>query len=142
MAIVTGQCTSFRRELMQKVHDLGADNLRFALYDDAATLNSATTQYRTTDEISGTGYAAGGQLMSNQTVFSAGSSSVLSGSNFVFTSSSFTANGGLLYNDAVTDNPAIGTYSFGGNKTVSNGTFTIQLPTAGEGTAFVEIDDA
>ena len=142
MAIVTGQCTSFRREIMQKVHDLGGDNLRFALFTSTAVLGSATTQYRTTNEISGTGYSAGGELMSLTTVFSVGSSSVLSGGDFVWTSASFTANGGLLYNDAQVDNAAIGTYAFGGDKTVTNGTFTVQLPAATEGTAFVEIDDS
>ena len=142
MGIVTGQCTSFRREIMQKVHDLGGDNLRFALFTSSAALGSATTQYRTTNEISGTGYSAGGELMSVQTVFPVGSSSVLSGGNFVWTSASFTANGGMLYNDAQADNAAIGTYAFGGDKTVTNGTFTVQLPAATEGTAFVEIDDS
>ncbi|KKK53408.1 hypothetical protein LCGC14_3095090 [marine sediment metagenome] len=127
---------------MQKAHNLGGDNLRFALFTSSVDLGSVTTQYRTTNEISGTGYSAGGALMSDQTVFSVGSSSVLSGGNFVWTSASFTANGGLLYNDTHADNAAIGTYAFGGDKTVTNGTFTVQLPAATEGAAFVEIDDS
>jgi hypothetical protein len=139
MASATGIAVSFNRELLQGRHDIDTDNLYLALYSDSATLNSDTTHYKTTNEISGTGYTAGGKVVSNVTVFSNGSSGIVDGDDLVWTTSTFTAAAGLLYNLNSTDSSAIATFDFGGNRRVSNGTFTVQLPTAVAGTAFVEI---
>ena len=142
MAIATGMVTSLRSELWGGQHNVHSHTLKGALYTTSATLNSATTYYTATNEISGTGYSAGGKALTSVVASSAGSSGIVDAADIVWTASSFTAAGLLIYNDSHADNAALTVFDFGGNRTVSNGTFTVQLPAAGEGTAFLEIDDA
>lgn len=140
MAIASGMCTSFRKEILLGEHDLDTDTIKAALFTSSANLGSGTTVYRTTNEISGTGYSAGGKTLGSADVDSTGSSGYADYADITWTGSSFTAAGMLVYN-ATQNDQAIAVYSFGGNRTVSNGTFQIQLPAVAEGSAFIEIDD-
>lgn len=63
-------CNSFKQELFEGVHNLAnaGDVIKFALYTNAATLDATTTVYSATNEVSGTGYTAGGVTLANQAV--------------------------------------------------------------------------
>ena len=143
MAITQAMATSFKSEILQEGHNLASDTIKIALYTSSATLDATTTAYSATNEVSGTGYSAGGVTLTNQTVATANAS--ISGGTAYFdaddpewTSASFTAAGALIYNSTNADK-AIAVLNFGGDFTVSSGTFRIVLPAAGT-TAIVRID--
>jgi hypothetical protein len=63
-------CTSFKQELLQAKHDFtnsSGDTYKLAMYTNSASFNAATTAYTTSNEISGTGYSAGGGTLTNVT---------------------------------------------------------------------------
>ena len=63
MAITQAMCTSFKKELLDGVHNFknsGGGTFKLALYTSSATLGAATTAYATTNEVTGTNYTAGG----------------------------------------------------------------------------------
>ena len=148
MSIIQGATTSFKVELFQAVHNFGptsANTFKIALYTTAADINLDTTAYSATNEISGTGYTAGGNTLTISTspTSSNNSSSVptayISFSNTSWTSASFTARAALIYNDTATGNPSVAVLDFGTDKTVSNDTFQIIFPTADANSAIVRI---
>jgi hypothetical protein len=128
MSIIQTQTTSFKAELYQAIHDLTTDTLKIALYTNSATLNETTTAYTTSNEITGTGYMAGGVTITGVTVNSSGYTAYVSFSNPSWTSASFTARAALIYNFSKA-NRSIAVLDFGSNKTVSSNTFLITLPT-------------
>ena len=131
-------CTSFKAEILDEQHDLAADTLKIALYTSSASLGAGTTAYSTSNEVSGTGYTAGGATLSSKTVSTSGTSAYFDCADPSWTSASFTARGALIYNDTNSDK-AIAVLDFGGDFTVSSGTFTIVLPAAGTN-AIIRID--
>ena len=124
MSIVQTQTTSFKKELYQGVHDLTTDILKIALYTANADLNAATTVYSSTNEVTGTGYVAGGIVLTGTTVQSDGYTAFVNFSNAVF-NASVTARCALIYN-ASQGNKSIAVLDFGSDKTSSN--FTITMP--------------
>ena len=136
MAISQAMATSFKAEILDEVHDLVADTLKIALFTSSATINATTAAYSTTNEVAnGNGYATGGVTLANKAVGTAGTST--SGGTAFFdaddptwTSASFTARGALIYNNSAS-NKAIAVLNFGGDFTVSSGTFRIVFPAAG-----------
>jgi hypothetical protein len=128
MSIIQTQTTSFKAELYQAIHNLLTDTLKIALYTGNATLNADTTAYSTTNEITGTGYTAGGVTITGVTVNSSGYTAYVSFNNPNWTSASFTARAALIYNSSKA-NRSIAVLDFGADKTVSGTTFTITLPT-------------
>ena len=142
MAITSAICTSFKVEILKAVHNFTAstgNTFRLALYTSAATLGASTTAYTTSDEVTGTGYTAKGNALTSVTPVADGTTAVCDFADTSFTSASFTANGCLIFNDSATGDPAVCAVAFGGDKTVSSGTFTIQFPTAAATTAIVRI---
>ena len=131
-------CTSFKAEILDEVHDLVADTLKIALYTSSANLGAATTAYSTSNEISGTGYSAGGVTLTNRTVSTTGTTAFFDADDPTWTSASFTARGALIYNNSASDK-AIAVLNFGGDFTVSSGTFRIVFPAAGA-SAIIRID--
>jgi phage baseplate assembly protein gpV len=91
MSIVQTQTTSFKKELYQGVHDLETDVLKIALYTGNANLNADTTVYTTSNEITGTGYAAGGTVISGVSVESSGYTAYVNFVNVVWNPGIFTA---------------------------------------------------
>ena len=134
MAITSAICNSFKVEILKAVHNFTAttgNSFKLALYTSSATLGAGTTAYSTSDEItntSGTAYTAGGKALTSVTPVLDSSTAVCDFADISFTSASFTANGCLIYNDTQSDK-AVCVVAFGGDKTVSSGTFTIQFPT-------------
>jgi len=145
MAISQAMCTSFKTELLEGKHDFtnGADAFKLALFTSSATLSAATTDYATTNEVSGTGYTAGGGTLVNVTPTSSGTTAFTDFNDLTFTSSTITANGAMIYNtqtaggSGTTESVVI--LAFGSDKTSTNGDFTIQFPTADATNAIIRI---
>jgi len=140
MAITQAMCTSFKEDLLNKEQDLGngADTIKIALYTSSANLDATTTAYTTTEEITGSGYTAGGVTLTNQVVDTSGTTAYFDADDPEWTSASFTTAGALIYNSTAS-NKAIAVLSFGGDFTVTSGTFRIVFPAPGAA-AIVRID--
>ena len=133
--ILQTQTTSFKAELYQAIHDLPTDTIKLALYTAEADLNEATTAYTTSNEISGTGYTAGGKVVTGVAVSSSGFTAWVSFDNVVWDPATFTARCGLLYN-ASKANRSIAVIDFGSDKTGAN-TFTVTMPGSTATTALI-----
>jgi len=144
MAISSAVCNSFKQEILVGTHNFTAssgNSFKVAMYTSSASLGAGTTAYSATNEISnasGSAYTAGGKALTSVTPVLDGSTAVCDFADISFTSASFTANGCLIYNDTQSDK-AVCVVAFGGDKTVSSGTFTIQFPAAAASTAIVRI---
>ena len=144
MAISSAICNSFKQEILVGTHNLTAssgDTFKIALYTSSASLGAGTTAYSTSNEItntSGSAYTAGGATLTSVTPVLDSSTAVCDFADVSFTSASFTANGCLIYNDSQSDK-AVAVIAFGGDKTVSSGTFTIQFPTADASSAILRL---
>ena len=147
MAITQAICNSFKKELLDGSHSFkqsGGDTFKLALYTSGATLNSATTNYITTKQVgnSGTYTAGGGTLVNAGTSMTAGVARA-DFANLSFTGVTLTARGALIYNtttgsgSSTTD--AVCVLDFGGDKTATSGTFTIQFPAATSTAALLRI---
>ena len=144
MTISSAVCNSFKQEILVGTHNFTASSgnaFKLAMYTSSATLNKSTTAYSATNEISntsGSAYSAGGKTIVSVTPALDGSTACCDFADISFTSASFTANGCLIYNDTQADK-AVCVVAFGGDKTVSSGTFTIQFPAADASNAIVRI---
>ena len=134
MSIIQTQTTSFKAELYQGIHNLTTDVIKIALYTASANLNADTTVYSTANEISASGYTAGGAIMTNITVNSSGYVAYV-GFNNVSWTSALTARCALIYNSSKA-NRSIAVLDFGSDKT-SLTTFTITMPAATSTTALI-----
>ena len=149
MAITSAVCNSFKQEILQGYHSFNASGdtpagnaFKLALYTSSATINKSTTAYSATNEItntSGTAYTAKGNALTSVTPVLSTDTEVCDFADTSWTSASFTANGCLIFNDTATGDPACCAIAFGGDKTVSSGTFTIQFPTADASDAIIRI---
>ena len=151
MAITSAVCTSFKVELLQGSHNFstsGGDTFKIALFTSSASLGAATTDYSTSNEISnssGSAYSAGGAALTiaSSSPTASGTTAWVDFDNVSWSSASFTANGCMIYNTttgsstSTTDSVII--VAFGGDKTVSSGTFTIQFPTPDASDAILRI---
>jgi len=140
-------CTSFKKELMFGVHDFanGADTFKIALYTSSATLDDTTTAYSATNETSGTGYSAGGNVLTNVDPSTSGTTAFTDFADETWTTASITARGALIYNStpnttsiSVT-NPSVVVLDFGADKTSTAGDFTVVFPTADATNAIIRI---
>lgn len=122
--ILQTQTTSFKKELYQGIHDLTSDAIKIALYTAEANLNESTTVYTTSNEVTGTGYVAGGVVMSGVTINASGFTAYVDFADVVF-NAAVTARCALIYN-ASKANRAIAVLDFGSDKTSAN--FTITMP--------------
>jgi len=117
------------------------DTFKIALYTSDASLGAGTTAFSTSNEISntsGSAYSSGGATLTSVTPTTSGTTAFCDFADVSFTSASFTANGALIYNSSQS-NKAVAVIAFGGDKTVSSGTFTIQFPTADASNAIIRI---
>lgn len=125
MAINQTQCTSFKLEILEAVHDFTTDTFKIALYTSAASLGASTTVYAATNEVVGTGYVAGGIALTGTTVLSSGTTAYVDFADATWTAN-ITARGALIYNSSKS-NKAVAVLDFGADKT-STSTFTVQMP--------------
>jgi len=141
-------CTSFKKELLYGVHDFdlaNGDTFKIALYDNNASFTAATTAYTATNEVSGTGYSAGGGALTNVDPTSSGTTALTDFQDETFSTATITARGALIYNTtpnttsiSVT-NPTVVVLDFGADKTSTAGDFTIVFPTADASNAIIRI---
>jgi hypothetical protein len=145
MAITSEICNSFKVEILTGTHNFTAstgNTFNLALYTSSATLDKDTTVYSSTNEItntSGSAYSAKGNALTSVTPVLSTDTAVCDFANTSWSSASFTANGCLIFNDTATGDPAVCAIAFGGDKTVTSGTFTIEFPAASAGTAIIGI---
>lgn len=133
--IVQTQTTSFKAELYQAIHDLTTDTLKLALYTAEANLDASTTVYTTANEITGTGYSAGGNVVTGVTINSSGYTAWVAFNNVLWVPAAFTTRCALLYN-ASKANRSIAVLDFGSDKTCIN-TFTVTMPGSTATTALI-----
>lgn len=129
MAITTTMTNSYKQDVLSGTQT-SSDTYKIALYTSTATLDASTTAYSATNEVSGTGYTAGGATLSGFTTNLSGSTAYLTFSNPSWASSTITARGCLIYNSSKS-NKSVAAYDFGGDVTSTNGTFTVNFPAAG-----------
>jgi hypothetical protein len=150
LAIGQTLATSFKVEILDGIHNFGvgvirattaADTFKIALYNTLATLNSTTTVYTTQDEVTGTGYVAGGNtLVISQAPTSTNTETVawLNFENSSWANATFSADGALIYN-STQGNKAVAVLNFGGTKTTTNQTFTVTFPASTSSAAIIRI---
>ena len=143
MAITSAICNSFKQEILEAEHNFTAstgNTFNLALYDSDAVLNKSTTVYTTSEELATTGgYTAKGNALTSVTPVLDSDTAICDFANTSWTSASFTANGCLIFNDSASGDPAVCTIAFGGDKTVTSGTFTIEFPAAAASTAIIQL---
>ena len=143
MAITSAVCSSFKQELLQGKHSLdtsgnGGDTFKIALYTSSATMSAATTAYSATNEVSGTGYTAGGNTLTSVTPALSTDTAVCDFADTSWSTATITARGALIYNSSASDK-AVVALDFGGDKTSTAGTFTIQFPAADASNAILRL---
>ena len=142
MAISQAMCTSFKQALLDGEMDFSSDTsqvFKIALFTSSATLGAATTAYSTSNEVSGTGYTAGGNTLTVVAPTTSGTTAFLDFNDTTWSSATITARGALIYlADGATD-PAVAVLDFGADKTSTAGDFTIQFPTADASNAIIRI---
>jgi hypothetical protein len=135
MSIVQTTTTSFKQEVLLAVHNLDVDTLKMALYTANADLNASTTVYGTNDEVVGTGYTAGGIVLTGVSVSVSGTTAYVNFSNAVWNPAFFTTRCALIYNFSKS-NKSIAVLDFGSDKSASS-TFTVQMPANTATTALI-----
>ena len=137
MAFEQTLTTSFKQDILLGVHDLETDTIKMALYLATADLGAATTVYTTSGETSGTGYTAGGEVMTGVTVLTSDTTAYVDFADTTWNPAAFTARGALIYN-ASKSNKAIAVLDFGSDKTTTT-IFTVQMPANTATSALIRI---
>jgi len=142
MAITTAMCTSFKKELLEAVHNFknsGGSTFNLALYTSSASLSASTTAYTTSNEVSGTNYTAKGAALTRVDPTTSSTTAFTDFADLTFSNATVTARGCLIFNDSASGDPAVCALDFGGDKTSTAGDFTIQFPTADASNAIIRI---
>jgi hypothetical protein len=111
-----------------------------ALYTSSASFSTSTSSYSNSNEVSGTGYTAGGQALTNLGVAISSNIAFVDFDNEKWTSATITARFGLIYKNS--SNEAVLVLDFGGDKTSTNGDFTVAFPAATNSAAIIRLGDA
>ncbi len=138
MAITQAMCSSFKAEILGGIQDLDTDVIKIAMYTSTATLDATTTVYSATNEVTGTGYVAGGNTLTSPVITLDGTTAICDFADTTWASSTITARGALVYNSSKS-NRAIAVLDFGSDKTSTAGDFTIVMPAAAAATALIRI---
>ena len=146
MAINQAVCATFKQQLLDGDHDISNDTLKLALYSNAATLDANTSAYSASNEVGDSGsYSAGGGTLAGANVSltktnATASTAFVDFDDLSFTSATISAQAALIYNTSSANvNASIAVLDFGGVKTSTNGTFTIQFPTNDASSAILRI---
>jgi hypothetical protein len=135
--IQQGATTIFKLNLLNGVENFTTDTYKIALYTALADLGPTTTVYTTTNEITGTGYVAGGNTLTNVVPTAGNGVAFISFLNVTWNPASFTARGALIYNSAT--GAAVAVLDFGSDKTASS-TFTVTFPPATFNDAIIRVN--
>jgi len=139
MAISSGIAIKFKEDCLEGVHHFSSATFKMALYTSVASLSNGTSVYITSAEVAnGNGYTTGGSIVTVLDVTIDGSIAIVDFNSVSWVSATFTASGCLIYNDTQSDK-TVAVIDFGGDKTATNGTFTVQMPAAAAATAIVRL---
>ena len=142
MGITQAVANSFKTQVLTATHNFTAttgNTFKIALFTNSATLNKSTTVYDSTDnEVTGTGYTAGGNTLTSVTPALSTDTAVCDFSDSSWSTATITARGALIYNSSAS-NKAVVALDFGGDKTSTAGTFTIQFPAADASNAILRL---
>lgn len=147
MAATTAMCTSFKSELMQALHNFllsGGNTFKLAMIKVgmAGTYGAASTNYSNitgnSDEVTGTGYSAGGGTLTRVDPTTSGTTAFTDFADLVFTTATISATAAMIYN-STSSNRAVSVHDFGGTKTSTAGDFTIAFPTPDASNAILRI---
>ena len=142
MAITQVLTDTFKQDCLDGAQNLGngGNTLKIALYTSSASLGATTSAYTTSNEVSGTGYTAGGVTLSSQAVAYDSSNNVayFDAADPSWSSATITARGAVIYNNTKS-NASIAVLDFGSDFSSSNGTFQVQFPSAAHNTALIRI---
>ena len=133
MAITTNAiCNSFKKELLEATHNFsnpGGNSFKLSMYTNSAALGKSTTSFTTGNQVSSPsgGYSSGGKALVNVGTSIATNTAITDFADLSFVGVTLTARGALIYNDTNGDK-AVAVLDFGGDKTATAGTFTIQFP--------------
>lgn len=126
------------RDMLQNdsATDLLADTMKIALYTNSITPNFDTDgAYSATNEVSGTGYSAGGVALANDTITPSSGTLIYDGDDSSWTTATFSSvRAGIIYDDTITTptaDPRVCLINFGADFAVTAGTFTIQYAAGG-----------
>jgi hypothetical protein len=146
MAINQAVCATFKQQLLDGDHDISSDTLKLALYTDSASLDANTSAYSASNEVGDSGsYSAGGGTLANANVSltktnATASTAFVDFDDLSFTTATISAQAALIYNTSSANvNASIAVLDFGGVKTSTSGTFTIQFPTNDASSAILRI---
>tara|TARA_R100001530_G_scaffold69341_1_gene49215 strand:+ start:768 stop:1178 length:411 start_codon:yes stop_codon:yes gene_type:complete len=134
-------CTTFKLALLDGEMDFSSDTsqaYKIALYTSSATLSAATTAYSVTNEVSGTGYTAGGAALTINAPTTSGTTAYLDFDDVTWSTATITARGALIYQIGGST-PAVAVLDFGSDQTATAGDFIIQFPTADATNALIRI---
>jgi hypothetical protein len=141
MPIQQGLTNSFKQEMLQAGQNLATDTLRMALYTALSDIGSLTTAYTTANEVVGTGYVAGGVVVTGATI-STDTTGPNAGTVYVdfndvaWPGANFTARGALIYN-VTRSNKSVLVLDFGSDKTFSAVSNTVVMPVNSATTALI-----
>ncbi len=133
MAITTNAiCNSFKKELLEATHNFsnpGGNSFKLSMYTNSAVLGKSTTSFTTSGQVSSPsgGYSSGGKALVNTGTSLATNTAITDFADLSFVGVTLTARGALIYNDTNGDK-GVAVLDFGGDKTATSGTFTIQFP--------------
>jgi hypothetical protein len=132
MPIQQGLTNSFKQEMLQAGQNLATDTLKMALYTAFSDIGQLTTVYTTTNEVTGTGYTAGGVVItgvtiSTQTTGPDEGTVYVDFNNVSWPGASFTARGALIYN-VTRSNKSVAVLDFGSDKIFSSVSNTVVMP--------------
>lgn len=145
MPISQAMPTSFKQQLLEGVHDFrasGGDTYKVALYTSSANLDASTTAYSATNEVSGSGYSAGGATLTAVNPTTSGTTAFTDFADVTWAGATITARGALIYNTTpghTYTNAAVAVLDFGSDRTSTSGDFTIVFPAANASAAIIRI---
>lgn len=136
--ITAGLTTSFKYQLLLGQHDLSVDTIKIALYTVAADLGPSTTAYSSTNEVTSTGYTAGGVAATNVVVSYGNGVAFVDFDNPTWAGVTFAAQGALVYNSSKSGK-SIGVINFGQTQSMTAQGFQILMPAASSDSALIRL---
>ena len=135
MSVTTVMYSNFPlKALTALISDFSASSkIKCMLCTSSYTPNQETHTVKTdvTNEVTGTGYSAGGAYLTSPTVTEATKATKFDAADVAWASSTITARYAVLYDDAAANDPLILYVNFGADVASTNGTFTVQWDDSG-----------
>lgn len=135
-------CTSFKQELLTGTHNFtntSGNTFNIALYTNSASFTASTTAYTAVNEVTGSGYTAKGNALTNVTPTTGGTTAFTDFADSTWSTATITARGAMIFNDTAAGDPSVLILDFGGDKTSTAGEFKIVMPTADSTNAIIRI---